>query len=207
MNTLTSDLSRVNINAGYVEINEAAQLLHRHLGKDIDHWLEFLREDLHNSRHEDEDHDLPWQNIEGVPHCSTPEFYSYIAQRNPKSLGLGTSDCLDEKSPYFEAYGVMAHVDYEHGGRLLVGFGPHSERHDYAYLTAREALALAQKLLNVAQYCETHDYHFGLCKTELKLAKGGATAPMKELSSQGIDMTNLPENVLLMSSAPKKDLH
>jgi len=203
MKTLTADLSSILIPEGYIEIYRAAHTLNQYLGEDVDHWLDFLRTDLYGSRCEDGDNELSWQNIEGLPYCFARDLYFYIARKDPKSIGIGTSEALDEKHPFFEDCSATVHVDYEHGGRLLVRFGPYRGQEDASLLTACEALVLAQNLLNAAQYCEMHDYNFGTKEMEKKSPRSGAKLIEGVLGNTGnADMGKMRNNLEATAGVP-----
>lgn len=170
-----------NVCGRMLELNVAAEALLRHLGESLGHWIDFLREDaaVSNSRQSSpddlDDYEEPymsWHNLDRIPYCDADDVYRYIAQRNPKSIGLNTGNGEAGLSPHDIEFSVRPVVDHEHGGQLLVRVSPPEGRIDTSELTIREARRFAHDLLWAADYCENHvyDYFLGVFKKENPLA-------------------------------------
>lgn len=168
------NVDHVRVIENWIELNGAAEILRNHLGKNIDDWLDFLRNDASLSKTDaDEDADMMWTNRDRIPFCSANDLYRYIASKNPKSLGLYALGSSASKSPYDLEFAVNPVVDHENGGRLLIQSRPPEGRLDTSLLTVSEARELANRLLEAAQYCESHayDYFLGLQTVEDQSSK------------------------------------
>jgi hypothetical protein len=191
---------RMSITERYIELHAAASTLHRHLGETLEHWLDYLKADLTDSMQDDGDSEFGWSNHEGAPYCKVNPLYSFIAWRNPKSVGVYSDEVSSQQLSIPLGIDVSPVVDHENGGRLLVRHTPDYWRTDTSLLTVQEARAFANELLKVAQYCEEHVYHYGLCEVEKRVDTVDRLC--RELERKEQIIQGKPESKLHM---PKED--